>query len=100
MTFTYDASQNPFTDLNALRLNTGDTNPDYPLLSDEELQGLINRFTSNGEVNLQAASGWALRAIVGNPILVLQIRKATGGGISFNDIIDQLWKRAEAFLGG
>jgi len=99
MAFTYDPTQPSYTDLNMIRLLIGDTDSTFPLFTDNELNGLISRFTHNGEVDHFKAAGWALRALSVDPDRLMKMKDATSGGVALSDLMEQYSNRAEVFLG-
>lgn len=92
----YDPTQSPFTDLNYVRKHVGDVSA-TPLFSDNELNGLLARFTVDGVADIYKAAGWALRALAVDPDRALQVKKDSG--MSLADFMEHCWKRSEVLLG-
>lgn len=95
MVFTYDPDQESYTNLNLLRLLIGDTDSDYDLFTDNELNGLLTLFSND----LYKAASWALRALSVDPDRLMKMKDATSGGVSLMDLMDRYVERATAILG-
>ena len=93
MTFSYDADQASYTNLNYLRFAVGDTDSSYPLFTDEELNAILSKCSNDFDCCL----GILLETLSVDPIRVMQSRKSTSGGIGLLDEMDNYAKRSEVY---
>jgi len=97
MAFTYVADQASYTDLNFLRLRSGDTVSSYPLFTDAEMNALITKCTSGGVVDFDKAVGILEEVKSVDPIRMMESRKATSGGVGLVDEMSNAAQRSEVF---
>jgi len=100
MAFTYDPSMAAYTDLNLCRLRVGDTNSEYPLFTDAEINAVLARCTVGGELDMDLAVGILEDTLSVAPIRVMQSRMSTSGGVAMIDELNNYASRSEVYLNG
>ena len=93
MAFTYVADQDPFTNLNTLRMRCGDTDSSYPLFTDAELNAVLSKCSNDFDCCL----GILFEVLGVDPIRVMESRKSVSGAIGLIDEMDNYAKRSEVY---
>ena len=98
MSHTYDPDQASYTNLNYLRLKSGDTESTYALFTDNEMNAIITKCTNGGEVDFDHAVGILFEVLSVDAVRLVESHKSHSGGIAMIDEMDLYAKRSEVYL--
>jgi hypothetical protein len=90
----YSVATSPFSNLNKLRLRTGDTDGTYTMFTDNELNALLTAQSNN----IGRCTGLAFRALSCDPIRLAKMMNACST-ITMRTLADQYAQWAQALLG-
>lgn len=98
MAFTYDPDMASYTDLNFLRLKSGDTESGYALFTDAEMNAIITKCTTDAVVDFDHAVGILFEVLGIDAVRLIESRKSTSGAIALIDEMDMYAQRSEVYL--